>query len=112
MQALWVLFVSIQQVPVLLLYSKYIYIITFNILSFDKRIIMKRVILLTSILLLVLNSCKKDELDFENAALVSTFVAPTNVRAIAYNHDEDVFYANNWSTNITIFDASGTSFPT
>jgi hypothetical protein len=46
-------------------------------------------------------------MDFENHALVSTFVAPVAVRAIAYNDDDDIFYANNWSDNITMFDASG-----
>jgi len=47
------------------------------------------------------------ELDFENATLISTFTAPTEVRAIAYNEDDDIFYANNWSSDITKFDKAG-----
>jgi len=46
-------------------------------------------------------------MDFENQTLVSTFTAPVAVRAIAYNDDDDAFYANNWSDNITEFDANG-----
>lgn len=54
------------------------------------------------------------ELDLDNATLVSTFTAPTDCRAIAYNEYEDVFYANNWGSMIFKFDKSGTnlgSFP-
>jgi len=54
------------------------------------------------------------EIDFENEVLISTFVAPTDVRAIAYNDDDDVFYANNWGSDITKFDKAGNnlgSFP-
>ncbi|MCF8367628.1 MAG: carboxypeptidase regulatory-like domain-containing protein [Bacteroidales bacterium] len=54
------------------------------------------------------------ELDLDNAALISTFTAPTASRAIAYNETEDVFYANNWGTDITKFDKAGAnlgSFP-
>jgi hypothetical protein len=47
------------------------------------------------------------EMDFENKELVSSFTAPTSVRAIAYNDDEDVFYANNFSSTIIKFDKSG-----
>ncbi|MEZ5195881.1 MAG: GEVED domain-containing protein [Bacteroidales bacterium] len=47
------------------------------------------------------------EMDFENHELVGTFLAPTEVRAIAYNEDEDVFYANNWNTPVYIFDKTG-----
>ena len=42
------------------------------------------------------------------------FIAPTNVRAIAYNEDDDAFYANNWGSDITKFNISGNflgSFP-
>ncbi len=49
------------------------------------------------------------ELDFENSILISSFSAPTNVRAIAYNEDEDVFYANNWGSDITKFDKTGSN---
>ena len=47
------------------------------------------------------------EMDFESQNLISTFTAPTVVRAIAYSQDEDVFYANNWDTPIYKFDKSG-----
>lgn len=47
------------------------------------------------------------EMDFENQVLISTFIAPTNCRAIAYNEDLDVFYANDWSTPIVMFDKAG-----
>lgn len=47
------------------------------------------------------------EMDFENQVLVSSFVVPTNVRAIAYNPDLDIFYANNWSTPVVAFDKAG-----
>jgi len=54
------------------------------------------------------------QLDLDNASLISTFTAPTDCRAIAYNEDDDAFYANNWGTDITKFDMAGTnlgSFP-
>ncbi|MCD4732509.1 MAG: hypothetical protein K8R74_18045, partial [Bacteroidales bacterium] len=54
------------------------------------------------------------QLDLDGASLVSTFTAPTACRAIAYNEDDDAFYANNWGTEITKFDMAGTnlgSFP-
>jgi hypothetical protein len=54
------------------------------------------------------------EMDFTNGIVVSSFTAPLAVRAIAYNQDEDVFYGNNWSDNITKFDQTGAnlgSFP-
>ncbi len=47
------------------------------------------------------------ELDFENSILISSFTAPTDVRAIAYNDNEDIFLANNWGSDITKFDKSG-----
>jgi hypothetical protein len=47
------------------------------------------------------------ELDLENATLISSFTAPTDVRAIAYNHDDNTFYANNWGSAITNFDLTG-----
>jgi hypothetical protein len=47
------------------------------------------------------------EMDFENQTLISTFTAPTDCRAIAYNEDQDVFYANNWSSPVVKFDKAG-----
>ncbi|MCD4697922.1 MAG: hypothetical protein K8S16_16980, partial [Bacteroidales bacterium] len=38
------------------------------------------------------------ELDLDNATLISTFSAPTDCRAIAYNENDDAFYANNWGS--------------
>jgi hypothetical protein len=49
------------------------------------------------------------EMDFESRELISTFTAPTNVRAIAYNEIEDVFYANNWSSPVVTFNRTGTA---
>jgi hypothetical protein len=46
--------------------------------------------------------------------MISTFTGPAACRAVAYNEDEDIFYCNNWSDNITKFDKSGAnlgSFP-
>jgi hypothetical protein len=54
------------------------------------------------------------QMDFDAATMVSTFTAPTQVRAIAYNEVDDAFYANNWGTAITKFDMAGAnlgSFP-
>jgi len=50
------------------------------------------------------------ELDLDNATLISSFTAPTDCRAIAYNEDEGVFYANNWGSDITKFDKTGANF--
>jgi hypothetical protein len=47
------------------------------------------------------------EMDFENQTLISTFTAPTDCRAIAYNEDQEVFYANNWSSPVVKFDKAG-----
>ena len=44
------------------------------------------------------------EMDFSNQILISTFNAPTEVRAIAYNENDDAFYANNWGSDIVKFD--------
>lgn len=54
------------------------------------------------------------EMDLANAAMISTFTGPAACRAIAYNENEDVFYCNNWSDNITKFNKAGAnlgSFP-
>ncbi len=47
------------------------------------------------------------ELDFSPGYIVSTFTAPGNVRAIAYNHDENIFYGYSWGGDIIAFDPSG-----
>jgi len=39
--------------------------------------------------------------------LISTMETPTDVRAIAYDEDSDGFYANNYDSEITLFDRSG-----
>lgn len=49
------------------------------------------------------------QMDFANMVVVSTFNAPIAVRALAYNEDEEVFYGNNWSDAITMFDMTGTA---
>ncbi len=48
------------------------------------------------------------------AILVSQFIAPTDIRAIAYNEDDNIFYGNNWDSDITNFNIAGAnlgSFP-
>jgi hypothetical protein len=47
------------------------------------------------------------EMDFTNQVVISTITAPTACRAIAYDPDADGFWANNWSTDITLFDRNG-----
>ncbi|MDD2278083.1 MAG: T9SS type A sorting domain-containing protein [Bacteroidales bacterium] len=47
------------------------------------------------------------EMDFANKTLVSTITAPTACRAIAYDDDDDTFWANNWDTDLTEFDITG-----
>jgi hypothetical protein len=54
------------------------------------------------------------EMDLGNEILISTFNAPTECRAIAYNETDDAFYCNNWNTDIIKFDKTGAnlgSFP-
>ena len=54
------------------------------------------------------------EWDFETNTSIGSFTAPTAVRAIAYDEQFDGFWANNWSTTITLFDKNGVtlnSFP-
>ncbi len=48
------------------------------------------------------------KMDFNNHLLIGTIQAPVVVRAIAYNCDNNTFYANNWSTDITEFTMTGT----
>jgi hypothetical protein len=52
------------------------------------------------------------KMDFNTNTLISTITAPTACRAIAYDEDEDGFYANNWSTPIVLFDATGATLNT
>jgi len=47
------------------------------------------------------------EMDFSTQTIVSTFTAPGDVSAIAYNHDDNVFYGHNWNSDLMIFDQSG-----
>lgn len=47
------------------------------------------------------------QMDFDAASMVSTFTAPTDVRAIAYNEDDGAFYGNNWGSDIVKFDMAG-----
>jgi hypothetical protein len=49
------------------------------------------------------------EMNFNTFTLVSSVVAPTAVRAIAWDPDLNIFYANNWSTAITKFTKAGVS---
>ena len=54
------------------------------------------------------------EMDFDTQTVISTINAPVAVRAIAYDPVADGFWANNWSSTITLFDRNGTtldSFP-
>ena len=46
-------------------------------------------------------------MDFENETLEGTINAPIAIRAIAYDGAFDGFWANNWSTNITLFGRDG-----
>lgn len=46
-------------------------------------------------------------MDFNTHTLVTSFTAPADIRAIAYNDDNNTFYGNNWGSDIINFDASG-----
>jgi len=48
------------------------------------------------------------KMDFTTKTLVSSFTAPTAVRAIAYDSEQDAFWANNWDTDMILFDETGT----
>jgi len=52
------------------------------------------------------------EMDLDNATMISTFTGPAASRGIAYNEDDDVFYCNNWSDDITQFDMAGANLGT
>jgi hypothetical protein len=47
------------------------------------------------------------KMDFNTHTLVSSFTAPTAVRAIAYDTDNDAFWGNNWDTDMVLFNESG-----
>ncbi|MCF7911158.1 MAG: carboxypeptidase regulatory-like domain-containing protein [Candidatus Cloacimonetes bacterium] len=47
------------------------------------------------------------QMDFETQTLVSTIASPVAVRAIAYDDDNDAFWVNNWSTDITLVGRDG-----
>ncbi|MCD4788881.1 MAG: carboxypeptidase-like regulatory domain-containing protein, partial [Bacteroidales bacterium] len=47
------------------------------------------------------------EMDFNQQVLISTINAPQNVRAIAYNDTEDIFYGYSWGGDIIAFDRNG-----
>ena len=55
------------------------------------------------------------EMDLKNKTLVSTITAPVECRAIAFDEINNTLWANNWSTDLTEFDLTGTatgnSFP-
>ncbi len=44
------------------------------------------------------------KMDFNSGTLVEIMNMPNNVRALAYNSDLDVFYSNNWSSDIIVID--------
>ncbi|MBU2651955.1 MAG: T9SS type A sorting domain-containing protein [Bacteroidetes bacterium] len=46
-------------------------------------------------------------MDFNSATLVRTFIAPVNIRAIAYDDDQDGLWTYNWNTDIVLFDKQG-----
>jgi hypothetical protein len=52
------------------------------------------------------------KMDFNTQTLVSSFTAPTAVRAIAYDADNDAFWGNNWSTDMVLFDETGATLNT
>jgi hypothetical protein len=52
------------------------------------------------------------KMDFDAQTLVSSFTAPTAVRAIAYDADNNAFWGNNWSTDMVLFDESGATLNT
>lgn len=47
------------------------------------------------------------QLDLNAQNVISTFTAPTDCRAIAYDEDDDTFYSNNWGSNIVKFNKAG-----
>ena len=49
------------------------------------------------------------ELDLDAQTLENTITIPTDSRAILYNDDDDTFWANNWDSDLTEFDITGTA---
>ncbi|HPE35215.1 MAG TPA: T9SS type A sorting domain-containing protein [Bacteroidales bacterium] len=47
------------------------------------------------------------QMDFNTQTLVGTILAPVTARGIAYDEVNDGFWANNWSTALTLFDLQG-----
>ncbi|MBE0639325.1 MAG: T9SS type A sorting domain-containing protein, partial [Bacteroidales bacterium] len=47
------------------------------------------------------------KMDFNTNTLIGQFTAPVAVRAIGYDEGADGFWANNWSTTLTLFDDAG-----
>jgi len=52
------------------------------------------------------------QMDFTNKTLIGTINAPTAVRAIAYDEDNDAFWGNNFSSDLVLFDRSGATLNT
>ncbi|MCD4724761.1 MAG: T9SS type A sorting domain-containing protein [Bacteroidales bacterium] len=50
--------------------------------------------------------------DLDNKVLVESWMLPFNVRAIAYNDDLDVFYANDWYSDIMLIGSDGSILDT
>ena len=46
-------------------------------------------------------------LDFSNQICVDTILLPFASRSLAYNDDDSLFYSNNWSTDIMVFNHDG-----
>jgi len=54
------------------------------------------------------------KMDFSSQTLVETIISPVAVRAIAYDDDNDAFWVNDWSTDVTLVSRTGNildSFP-
>ncbi len=49
------------------------------------------------------------ELDLDAQTLENTITIPTDSRAILYDDDDDTFWANNWASDLTEFDITGTA---
>jgi len=52
------------------------------------------------------------KMDFTSHTLISSFTAPIDVRAIAYDAAANAFWGNNWSTDLVLFSESGASLDT
>jgi hypothetical protein len=47
-----------------------------------------------------------------NGTLIGTFSSPVNVRAIAYDEDNDAFWVSDWSTDLVLVGRNGTTLAT